>query len=219
MANFFRVNIGCGQTPTPGWKNFDNSLTVRLAGIQPLVTILTRLGILGENQRAFLRTVRAAGIEYADAARRIPLPDRSVEVLYSSHMLEHLDRLEASRFLTEARRVLRSGGIMRVVVPDLDLLAKTYLTTADADAFVEGTLLAFPKPRSMADRVKLLLAGPRHHCWMYDGASLCKLLEGLGFVRAQIMPAGKTTIADPGELDLTEKAHESVYVEAYAPEV
>jgi len=26
-----RVNIGCGQSPTPGWINFDNSLTVKIA--------------------------------------------------------------------------------------------------------------------------------------------------------------------------------------------
>ena len=28
-----RVNIGCGQTPTEGWNNYDNSLAVRLSGV------------------------------------------------------------------------------------------------------------------------------------------------------------------------------------------
>ena len=26
-----RVNVGCGSSPTPGWVNFDNSLSVRAA--------------------------------------------------------------------------------------------------------------------------------------------------------------------------------------------
>jgi len=60
-------------------------------------------------------------VEYCDAARRLPLPNAAADVLYSSHMLEHLDRDEASTFLKEARRILRCGGIIRIAVPDLRL--------------------------------------------------------------------------------------------------
>jgi len=28
MQGKLRINIGCGATPTPGWINLDNSLTV-----------------------------------------------------------------------------------------------------------------------------------------------------------------------------------------------
>jgi hypothetical protein len=35
-----RVNIGCGQSPTPSWKNFDNSLTVRIAKSSLLTYLL-----------------------------------------------------------------------------------------------------------------------------------------------------------------------------------
>src|SRR5206468_1840642 len=74
-----RVNVGCGQSPTPGWINFDNSLTVRLAPI---------FARLPNGRGQFARVARQRGIRYATATH-IPLPSASVEVLYSSHMMEH----------------------------------------------------------------------------------------------------------------------------------
>jgi hypothetical protein len=52
---------------------------------------------------------------------------------------------------------------------------------------------------------------------MYDGPSLVRLLNGEGFFGARIVPPGVTGIADPGALDLRERADESVYVEARKP--
>jgi len=46
-----RVNIGCGPNPIPGWVNFDNSLSVRLAAFPVVVPLLNRLGFLGEGQK------------------------------------------------------------------------------------------------------------------------------------------------------------------------
>jgi hypothetical protein len=66
--------------------------------------------------------------------------------------------------------------------------------------------------------MKWVLIGPRHHLWMYDGNSLAKLMHEAGFADVAIMPAGKTNIADPGDLDLEERASESIYVEAIQPQ-
>jgi hypothetical protein len=52
---------------------------------------------------------------------------------------------------------------------------------------------------------------------MYDGESLTRLLRETGFADAAVVPAGSTSIADPGLLDLAERAAESVYVEAVRP--
>jgi predicted SAM-dependent methyltransferase len=57
----------------------------------------------------------------------IPFPEGSFEVVYHSHVLEHFSRPEAVAFLRECRRVLKKGGIIRIVVPDLESLARTYL--------------------------------------------------------------------------------------------
>jgi len=129
-------------------------------------------------------------------------------------MLEHLDRQEAKQFLAEARRVLRSGGFLRIAVPDLRLLAESYLASGDADAFIGATLLAVPKARGLLQRIKSAIVGARHHNWMYDAASLCMLLSENGFGEPIALRAGVTRIPNPGELNLYERHEESLYVEA-----
>jgi SAM-dependent methyltransferase len=62
-----------------------------------------------------------------DLSRGIPLPDAHCEVVYHSHVLEHLRRDDALPFLRECHRVLRPGGIVRVVVPDLEQVCREYL--------------------------------------------------------------------------------------------
>ena len=209
-----RINIGCGQTPTLGWRNFDNSLSLRLAKIPLLPDFLLKLKLLESSQYQFIRFARENDIEYGDATKGLPLQDESVDVLYSSHMLEHLDRDEADKFLKDAFRVLRPGGIIRIAVPDIKKQVEQYNESGDADVFIESTHLCVRRPRSLGQRLRLLLVGTRHHQWMYDGNSLSRLLQKLGFVKTEVMPAGQTRISGHDPLDLRERVSESVYVEA-----
>lgn len=63
-----------------------------------------------------------------DLRRNIPYADNSCEVVYHSHVLEHFPRLVALNFIRECYRVLKPGGIIRVVVPDLESIARHYLS-------------------------------------------------------------------------------------------
>ena len=62
-----------------------------------------------------------------DLRRGIPFPDGSVDAVYHSHVLEHIDRSAVPGCLAEIRRVLRIGGVHRIVVPDLELVVRNYL--------------------------------------------------------------------------------------------
>ncbi len=209
-----RVNVGCGQRPVRGWLNYDNSPSVWLSRHRVIVAILERLGLLKEGSRNFISFARDSDILWADATNRIPLPDSSVEVLYASHVVEHLDRSEIRRFLEEAHRVLAPSGIIRIAVPDLRKLVDQYVTSGDADAFVESTLLTVEQPKTVLGRVKHLIVGNRHHLWMYDGKSMCQVLLAHGFSSPRILDPGASKIATPGGLDLCERADTSVYIEA-----
>jgi predicted SAM-dependent methyltransferase len=57
----------------------------------------------------------------------IPFPDNSMDAVYHSHVLEHFPKAEGERFIRECHRVLKSGGILRIAVPDLERIARTYL--------------------------------------------------------------------------------------------
>ncbi len=69
-----------------------------------------------------------------DVRRGIPLPDASADAVYQSHLLEHLSRCESEFVLRECLRVLRPGGVVRVVVPDLEGICRAYLETVSACA-------------------------------------------------------------------------------------
>ncbi|MBN2964469.1 methyltransferase domain-containing protein [Sulfurospirillum sp. T05] len=57
----------------------------------------------------------------------LPFANEGFDVVYSSHVLEHLSKTFAPKFLKECYRVLKPSGIIRVVVPDLEQLARNYL--------------------------------------------------------------------------------------------
>jgi predicted SAM-dependent methyltransferase len=61
----------------------------------------------------------------------IPFPDNSFDVVYNSHLLEHFSKEYAPVFLHECFRVLKQNGIIRVVVPDLEQIARSYLDAMD----------------------------------------------------------------------------------------
>jgi predicted SAM-dependent methyltransferase len=57
----------------------------------------------------------------------IPFNDASFEVVYHSHVLEHMPKNYAENFTRECYRVLKPGGIIRVVIPDLEQIALNYV--------------------------------------------------------------------------------------------
>lgn len=67
-----------------------------------------------------------------DLRHGLPLPDHSCDAVYSSHAIEHFDRDGARRFLLECRRVLKPGGVIRLVAPDLESIVRAYLACLDA---------------------------------------------------------------------------------------
>lgn len=58
----------------------------------------------------------------------IPFEEKSFDVVYHLHLLEYFSKSQAVLFLKECFRVLDVGGIIRVVVLDLEQIAKSYLT-------------------------------------------------------------------------------------------
>lgn len=63
-----------------------------------------------------------------DLTNGIPFSDGFFDLVYHSHLLEHFPKSLAEPFLKECCRVLRPNGILRVVVPDLEQIARLYLT-------------------------------------------------------------------------------------------
>lgn len=78
-----------------------------------------------------LDLVRCPGVEPFDLRHPLPFPEDSFDVVYSSHVLEHLPPDDGERFLREQFRVLKPGGICRVAVPDLEKICRLYLRSLE----------------------------------------------------------------------------------------
>ena len=65
-------------------------------------------------------------IAYLDATRPFPLPDASMDIAFSEHMIEHVSHPAGLHMLRECARVLRPGGIVRVATPDLESIIGLY---------------------------------------------------------------------------------------------
>lgn len=61
----------------------------------------------------------------------IPFGDNNFNVVYHSHVLEHFEKLDGVRFINECFRVLCPGGIIRVAVPDLEMITRNYLSNLE----------------------------------------------------------------------------------------
>ena len=211
------INFGCGRSPTPGWINYDNSPSVLLAKCAPLVPLLRLLGLINKANQEFIEFCRVESVGYVNAAARMPHDTASVDVIYSSHMLEHMFREDAEAFLRECHRVLRRGGVLRLAVPDLALQVREYLEHGDADLFVEQLQIDLAKPRGLVGRLRHAIVGGRHHRWLYDGRSLSALVAKCGFVDVDTVMPGVTRIKNHGNLDLHERAGQGLYLEASRP--
>src|SRR5579859_77935 len=120
------LNLGCGNktSNSPDVVNVDRSIYVRLKHnplLRPFVPILVR----GERMKQY-RSL-SDNILVHDLARGLPFDDSSVDAVYHSHLLEHIDHHLAESFLFEVKRVLKTNGIQRIVVPDFEEAARLYL--------------------------------------------------------------------------------------------
>jgi predicted SAM-dependent methyltransferase len=52
--------------------------------------------------------------------------DGFADLIYASHILEHVSMLKLNQVLNEWKRILKKGGILRVAVPNFETIVKIY---------------------------------------------------------------------------------------------
>ncbi|MGH2559454.1 MAG: class I SAM-dependent methyltransferase [Thermomicrobiales bacterium] len=171
------VNLGWGSTFAPGWINIDNSPNARLSKIPGARPFLRRIGVLSE---AHYRVNWPKDVIIRDLRKPLPFADGSIDYVYASHLLEHLSRHEARQLLHELLRVLKPGGIVRLLVPDLSIEARDYLDALAANPHDDTAAPAF------LERMRLSRGGRNPHLWMYDAPSFRSLLKDVGFTDVEV---------------------------------
>ncbi len=77
------------------------------------------------------------GYRIAGDAVAMDLPDESCDVVFCSHVFEHIPHIRLPLLLSEINRVLKVGGVLRILTPDLKRVAKAYVSE-DMDFFREA---------------------------------------------------------------------------------
>jgi SAM-dependent methyltransferase len=209
------LNIACGTRMHWGWNNLDFSPYAALARRPGLTRLLAAVGFISHVRLARLAQVDRAIIRH-DLRKGIPFPDGTFDVVYHSHFLEHLHPDDAPSMLQECLRVLKPGGVLRVVVPDLQTgIARYHAAVArleangdDAraadeheaavrqlfDQMVRRETTGTSEQRRWVRRVERLVRGDpsktgESHQWMYDKHSLATLLGRIGFAEPRVQSA------------------------------
>ena len=208
-----RINLGCGLRTPSGWVNVDGSYNARLAKHPFLRRALAWLKLLPADT---LNIPWSSSIFIHDIRKPLPFSDGSVAAIYASHVLEHLYREEAQRVVKESLRVLAKGGVLRVVVPDLEAIVREYLgerpfgkLTGEfehlcrADRLNQRLLMRYPTPSypHLLHRIYNSWKDLNSHKCMYDAESLIALFAGAGFVEVRRRDYLDSDIEDIGALE------------------
>lgn len=177
------LHLGCGKNHFDGWVNAD---------------------FFG----SLLKTAKKSHTGNYDWQLDIRFPfkcENNVwDGIFTEHTLEHLYPNEVMHCLKESYRTLKSGGWIRIVVPDVEKYIQNYQgNTPDPKFELWGT---------GCEAIRCLTQNFYHHS-VWDGKFFKKVLEDVGFKNVSKVEFMKGS--DPTLLkDMAERKWESLYMEA-----
>jgi predicted SAM-dependent methyltransferase len=225
-----RLHLGCGKIAPEGWLNVDGSPNV-LMGKWPMFRgMLIKAKLLPQTAKADY----PSKIQRLNLAKPLPFASNTFDFVYSSHTLEHLYLAQTQALLRECVRVLKPGGVARMLVPDLQAIFEEYHGSRKLDWHSSN-----PEPACRADRVnlRLLMREPdcraggwaarinrlffdlHSHKWMFDAESLAFHMTSAGLSRCHRKEFGDSAIAGIGEVELSARIEggQGVCIEGWKP--
>ena len=163
-----KLHLGCFDHVFEGWINTDITLHIFISRAPGLAALLSAFGLISPDRYQQYKQGIFRKVKYLDATGRFPWTDNFFSIIYTSHMLQNLHEADAINCLKECYRVLAPGGLVRIAVPDLDTLIRSY-DPKNPEEF----LTKFFEARQEKDK-------NRHH-WHYNENSLRRILSGIGF--------------------------------------
>jgi SAM-dependent methyltransferase len=122
----------------------------------------------------------------------LPIESNTYDLVYASHVLEHIEWTRTNFALREIRRILKPGGSFEVWVPDFAKIVEVWLNSArQPDRYHVHLTKGLPKVWCN-DRIFGDGADPgRIHRAMFDGEHLLWCLERAGFSEVHLLETDK----------------------------
>ena len=115
----------------------------------------------------------------ADLSRALPFADGCADAIFTEDFVAQLEPDALGYFLAECRRMLKPGGTLRVLTPDLKRFARAYLDDPEHLIRIWTTAVGVPLPNATAGDVVNLgmkLAGR----WQYDVETFTRVATRAG---------------------------------------
>jgi predicted SAM-dependent methyltransferase len=147
--------------------------------------------------------LRGADISY-NLSKGIPMPDNSVDKIYSSHMFEHIPYLELVQFIGECYRVLKPQSQLSICVPNARLYIENYLKKnpyIDHKSYYEPAVV---DTGSSIDQLNYIAYMGGHHHYMFDQENILNTLKKQPFSTVDLRDFNK-------DVDLISRDFESIY--------
>jgi predicted SAM-dependent methyltransferase len=162
-------------------------------------------------------------VDFWDCRRGLPFTDDTVATIYCEHAFEHLEfETEAKLFLRESLRCLRTGGVLRIVVPDAGAYLRAYgpaweplATMRPLEPVGDGWRDRWLGDvyRTQMQLINAVFRQGNEHKYAYDEETLVLILAEIGFSSVIRQSCGIS--ADPGMApDNPARSTESLYIEA-----
>jgi SAM-dependent methyltransferase len=221
------LNIACGTRMSWEWANIDFSPYARLKKHTIFSALLHKVGLLSQERYDKLNRIDPDILHWDVLRRSIPFPDNTFDGIYHCHFIEHVQKTAAEAFLKECLRVLKPGGIMRVVFPDFEFSVKRYIIALnklhenDKSAHEEHEDAIYDilyqivtdvpdhnkNEKPFVKFTERIIRGSGidmgwAHRWMYDRFSMKRVLEKEGFCSVRFLDAHKSDIPDFGKYHL-----------------
>jgi SAM-dependent methyltransferase len=138
----------------------------------------------------------------------LPLESGSVDYAVSVHALQELPLDDVVPALRELRRVLRPGGALRLILPDLDRGIEAY-RRGDRDYFI----VPDENARSLGGKLITHVLWYGYSRTLFTRDFIEELLGRAGFAQVHQCGYRQTTTPFPGIVELDNRELESLFVE------
>jgi predicted SAM-dependent methyltransferase len=124
------------------------------------------------------------GVMRMDATQHFPFADRTFDYIYSEHMIEHVPYRKGILMLQECHRVMRDGGVIRVITPNLAAIVGLYQSElcADQQEYLSWFCQTFARgyPCSPVSAINAMFRQWGHQ-FIYDEKTLADSMLAAGF--------------------------------------
>lgn len=126
--------------------------------------------------------IMASADLFLDLREPLPFADNSCQIIYSEHFLEHLDYPESAVSLVkESYRVLETGGVFSVVVPDIEIVLHAYVNGGDSEYYAAQKHFHPAYCQTQMEHINYNFRQQGEHKFAYDFETMHKLLASCGF--------------------------------------